>query len=101
LFLRWDLNYLCPGWPWIEDLPVWHGLHTWATRLSSLLIFFSFLIYLRSTAVDLRALSHSSPFLWWGFFEIGSHELFCPGRLQTTILLISTFWIARITGVSH
>jgi hypothetical protein len=25
----------------------------------------------------------------------------CPGWLQTLILLISTFWIARIIGVNH
>jgi hypothetical protein len=34
------------------------------------------------------------------FFKIGSWELFCPGWLQTTILLISASWIVRITGVS-
>jgi hypothetical protein len=39
--------------------------------------------------------------LWWDFFEIGSHELFCPGWLWTTILLISASWLARITGMSH
>jgi hypothetical protein len=36
-----------------------------------------------------------------GFFGIRSHELFCPGWLQTAILLISASWVARITGVSH
>jgi hypothetical protein len=35
-------------------------------------------------------LSHSaSPFCVMGYFEIGSHELFAWGWLQTMILLIS------------
>jgi hypothetical protein len=36
-----------------------------------------------------------------GFFKMGSHETICPGWLRTAILLISAFWIARITSVSH
>jgi hypothetical protein len=36
-----------------------------------------------------------------GIFQIGSCELFLPGWLQTTILLISASLVARITGVSH
>jgi hypothetical protein len=42
--------------------------------------------------LELRAfvLSHStSPIFVKGFFKTGSHELFCPGWLQTAILLIS------------
>jgi hypothetical protein len=35
------------------------------------------------------------------FIEIRSHELFCPGWVQTVILLISASRVARITGVSH
>jgi hypothetical protein len=35
-----------------------------------------------------------------GYFEIGSHELFAWGWLQTMILLISASWVARITGMS-
>jgi hypothetical protein len=35
------------------------------------------------------------------FFSIGSPELFAWGWLWTMILLTSTSWIARITGVSH
>jgi hypothetical protein len=33
--------------------------------------------------------------------EMRSHELFAPGWVQTTILLISAYQVARITGVSH
>jgi hypothetical protein len=40
-------------------------------------------------------------FLWWVFFEIGSHELFCLGWLWTAFLLISASWVARIAGISH
>jgi hypothetical protein len=36
-----------------------------------------------------------------GFLEIESHKLFARGWLQTTILLTSASWIARITNVSH
>jgi hypothetical protein len=41
------------------------------------------------------------PIFVMGFFEIGSHELFDQGWFQTTILLISASWVARITGMSH
>jgi hypothetical protein len=34
-------------------------------------------------------------------FELGSHKLFAQGWLQTMILLISAFWVTRITGMSH
>jgi uncharacterized protein (UPF0262 family) len=47
-------------------------------------------------------LSHkTSPFSWWVLFEIGSHKLFALGWLQTSILLISASWVARIVDVSH
>jgi hypothetical protein len=36
-----------------------------------------------------------------GFIKIGSPELFPQGWLQTTILLISASWVARITGMRH
>jgi hypothetical protein len=35
------------------------------------------------------------------FFEIGFLKLFCPGWLQTSILLVSASWVAGITGVSQ
>jgi hypothetical protein len=35
------------------------------------------------------------------FFEIGSLRTVCWGWLQTEILLISAFRVARITDVSH
>jgi hypothetical protein len=35
-----------------------------------------------------------------GIFEIGLSN-YCPGWLQTMILLISVSWLTRITGVSH
>jgi hypothetical protein len=39
------------------------------------------------------------PFLVLSFFEIGSRNLFAPVWLQTSILLISASWVARMTGV--
>jgi hypothetical protein len=38
-----------------------------------------------------------------GFFFFWDRVLrtVCPGWPRTTILLISAFWVARITGVSH
>jgi hypothetical protein len=35
-----------------------------------------------------------------GYFR-GRVLTICPGWLQTTILLVSTSWVARIIGVSH
>jgi hypothetical protein len=43
----------------------------------------------------------SSSFLWWVFFWDRVSQTICLGWLQTAILLISTSWVARITGVSH
>jgi hypothetical protein len=39
--------------------------------------------------------------LLWLFLEIGSHELFAVGWLQTLILLISASQVTRITCVGH
>jgi hypothetical protein len=53
---------------------------------------------------ELRAytLSHStSVFFVMGLFKIGSPKLFAQDWLQTSILLISASWVARITVVSH
>jgi hypothetical protein len=36
----------------------------------------------------------------WRVFEISAWTV-CPGWLQNMILLISDYWVARITGVSH
>jgi hypothetical protein len=33
--------------------------------------------------------------------EVWSHYLFCPVWLWTMILPISTYWVTRITSVSH
>jgi hypothetical protein len=38
--------------------------------------------------------------LWWVFWDRVSRTVF-PGWLQTTVLLISVSWVARITGMSH
>jgi hypothetical protein len=49
-------------------------------------------------------LSHSSsPFcgFFFFFFLYRVRKTICPGWLQTTILLISASWVARITGMSH
>jgi hypothetical protein len=35
------------------------------------------------------------------FFKIGSHKLFLWISFKPTIVLISVFWVARITGMSH
>jgi hypothetical protein len=59
---------------------------------------------------ELRAytLSHSTRpppfFLWWVFFEIGSHELFAWAGFEwlwTLILLISASWGVGTIGMSH
>jgi hypothetical protein len=36
-----------------------------------------------------------------GFFWDRVSWTICPGWLQTTILLISAFWVARLTDISH
>jgi hypothetical protein len=38
--------------------------------------------------------------LWRVFWDRGLWTM-CPGWLQTSILLISASWVARLTGVSH
>jgi hypothetical protein len=62
--------------------------------------FFFFFVVL---GLELRAftLTHSTAlFLWRVFWDRVSWTI-CLGWLQTTVLLISTSWVARITGVSH
>jgi hypothetical protein len=53
--------------------------------------------------LELRAytLSYSASPFSWGFFRDRVSWTICPGWLQTSILLISASWVARITGVSH
>jgi hypothetical protein len=46
--------------------------------------------------------SHSTtPFFCDGFFGDRVWRTICLGWLQTAVLLISTSYVARITGVSH
>jgi hypothetical protein len=42
-------------------------------------------------------LSHHDRFVCWD----GSSLTFCPGWPQTTVFLISTFWVAETTGKCH
>jgi hypothetical protein len=47
-------------------------------------------------------LSHPTTSIFYdGFFKIGSHKLFAWAWLQTAILLICAYWVARIMGMSH
>jgi hypothetical protein len=41
------------------------------------------------------------PIFVLGIFEIGSHKLFAWVHFQTKILLISAYWVARITGANY
>jgi hypothetical protein len=46
-------------------------------------------------------LSHfASPFLCWVFSRKG-HVNYFPGLALKVTILISTFWVARITGMNH
>jgi hypothetical protein len=45
-------------------------------------------------------LSHSTSSVLWVFSKYGLRN-YCPGWLWTMIFLISAFWVARITGMSH
>jgi hypothetical protein len=78
-----------------------HFCKSWNLDMSPLNTFFFFFAVL---GFELRAytLSHSiSPFLWWIFFKIRISRTICPDWLQTVILLISAFWVAKIINVSH
>jgi hypothetical protein len=46
-------------------------------------------------------LSHSSVLFCVGFFWDRVSWTICPGWFQTTMLLISASWVARIIGMSH
>jgi hypothetical protein len=46
----------------------------------------------------MRSVHHLAQFL---LVEMRSWGIFCPGWLQSAILLISASWVARIVGVSH
>jgi hypothetical protein len=63
--------------------------------------FFFFFLVLR---FELRAYIPwtTPPALFWdGFFWDRVSWTICPGWLWNLILLISAFWVIRITGVSH
>jgi hypothetical protein len=71
--------------------------HLWLPSRSLRDFFFSVL----GLELRISTLSHStSPFLWRDFQDRVSRTI-GPGWLQTKILLISTSWAARITGMSH
>jgi hypothetical protein len=65
-----------------------------------ILIFFFFLQYwgLNSGPMPLR---HSQSFFVMDILQIGSCRTISPGWLQSTILLISASWEAKITDMSH
>jgi hypothetical protein len=79
-------------------------IHCQTPFLVLLWVFF-FFFFLAALGFELRAscLSYStSPFLWFFFFfQDRVSKTICRGWLRTTILLISTSWEARLTGVSH
>jgi hypothetical protein len=67
-------------------------------------LFKSFFFFLVVLGLKLRAftLRHSiSPIFCDGFFRDRVSGTICPGWLQTSILLISVSWVARIIGMSH
>jgi hypothetical protein len=63
-------------------------------------LFFFFVVL----GFELRAYTFgrfASPFMWWFYFQDRVSWTFCPGWLQTMILLISASWVARSIGLSH
>jgi hypothetical protein len=77
-------------------------LHSGGLRDQAVHFFFFF--FFCSTGVWTQGLHLEpphQPYFCEGFFEIGSGGPICWGWLWTTILLISAYWVARITDVSH
>jgi hypothetical protein len=69
-------------------------------RISFCLFFFFFLRYWGLNSGPTPCASLPALFCEGFFWDRGSQTI-CLGWLQTAILLISAFWVARITGVSH
>jgi hypothetical protein len=69
--------------------------------LSYTLFFFFF--FLAEMGLELMAftLQYAANPFWWRVFWDRVSRTICLGFLQTTILLISASWVARITGMSH
>jgi hypothetical protein len=66
------------------------------------ILFYYFIFAVLGFELRAYSLSHStSSFFVMGFFEIRSNILFAWGWLQTSVLLISASWVARIIGMSH
>jgi hypothetical protein len=94
--------YTVDRWVKAEGVETWQRgsvangmVHPSASVCSGIVLFCFF-----GTGVWTRPSPWATPpalFLWWIFFEIGSHELFCLGWLLTMILLISSSSVARIT----
>jgi hypothetical protein len=71
---------------------------------SNVLFIYLFIYLFCSTVAwtqDLHLKPLHQPCFCEGFIEIGSRRTICPGWLQTSIVLITDSWVARIPGVSH
>jgi hypothetical protein len=81
-------------------------LLSWAFLFLSFFFFGSTRVWIQGLVLTRQAFLVLDPlcqtFFLAGFFKIGSCKLFAQGWLPTSILfLISAYWVARITGVSH
>jgi hypothetical protein len=74
-------------------------------RIKYLYHFYLFLFFFFfSTGVwtqNLQTWATSPALFLWRVFQDRVLQTICLGWLQTMILLIAAFWVARITGVSH
>jgi hypothetical protein len=63
----------------------------------------SFFFFCAVLGFELRASPWATPPALFcdGIFWDRVSQTICPGWLRTTILLISAYWVARITGMSH
>jgi hypothetical protein len=68
------------------------------TKVIFLLQFTTFFFFFLVLGFELRA--YTTPFLWQ-VFSRQSLSNYLLGWFQTTIILISTSWVARITGMCH
>jgi hypothetical protein len=91
MYLFFYLLYYFPMWLCLTSLT---NVHHW-------IMFFFF--FLRYWGLNIGPTPWATPPILFceGFFQDRVSQTICPGWLQTTILLISASWVARIRGVSR
>jgi hypothetical protein len=102
----WDDRHMsssktfCQGWPQIVILP---NSASQVARITGLSTTPGIVLFIWYWVLNSGPAPWATPPVLFcdGFFHNRVSRTICPAWLWTTILLLSAFWVVRITGVSH